>query len=116
MAPHFVEFLVEAGSGSLAPVADLQQPVSLAQNHPNPFNPSTTIAFTLSRDLPVQLDVLDVRGHRVNELYVGTLSSGSHAVVWNGRDARGEAVGSGVYFYRLTAGNEVQTGKMILAK
>ncbi|MCH7549158.1 MAG: T9SS type A sorting domain-containing protein, partial [Candidatus Krumholzibacteriota bacterium] len=90
--------------------------LSLAQNYPNPFNPSTTISFTLPGATHVNLVVVDAQGKIVTTLMDGTLVAGPQEVQWNGRDARGNAVSSGVYFYRLQAGKRVQTRKMVLIK
>ena len=84
--------------------------------HPNPFNPSTTIAYNIPVAAYVDLVVVDVRGRLVARLYTGPRPEGPHTVVWNGLDHRGAAVSSGVYFYRLEAGERTQTGKMLLVK
>jgi hypothetical protein len=96
--------------------ADLS--LALRQNHPNPFNPQTTIPF----DVPgagtsrVRLFVMDAAGRLVRTLVDEAMPGGSHAVVWNGRDQRGGAVSSGVYFYVLDVGGERRTRKMVLLK
>jgi hypothetical protein len=89
---------------------------TLAQNYPNPFNPVTTISFALERHARVTLSIHDVEGKLVNTIIDGTLEEGPHQVAWYGTDSRGYPVGSGVYFYRLTAGGEVLTKKMVLLK
>jgi hypothetical protein len=93
-------------------------PVRLAlhQNSPNPFNPSTTIEFELTRTGAARLDVFDVRGRRVRNLVQGALGAGTHSVVWDGRDARGDRAGSGIYFYRLDAEGASVVRKMVLAQ
>jgi FlgD Ig-like domain len=91
---------------------------ALEQNTPNPFNPSTRIAFTVSRaaNALVSLDVFDVRGTRVRRLVHDQPSTGYVSVTWDGRNDAGQVVSSGVYFYRLTAGTTVLTRRMTLAK
>ncbi len=90
---------------------------SLAQNYPNPFNPGTKILFALPRASRITLQVFDVSGRQVRKLADGQFTSGRHQVVWDGRDDNGVPVASGVYFYRLKAGNRfVQTRKMILLR
>ena len=89
---------------------------TLSQNTPNPFNPSTAIAFTLSRPEVVHLTVYDALGRAVAVLAAGNYSVGSHTVRWDGRDGRGNAVSSGVYLYRLEAGGKTETRKMLLAR
>lgn len=88
----------------------------LYQNAPNPFNPETLIRFDLAGADPVKLTVYDALGHPVRTLVAGRLGAGSHQVVWNGQDAAGTPVSSGVYFYRLRAGGQVETRKLLLLK
>lgn len=88
----------------------------LFQNYPNPFNPSTTIAFDLARRATVTLRVYDIRGALVRELFEGTLGSGSHQTVWDGRDHSGTPAASGVYYYRLESDGGVATRRMVLLK
>ncbi len=84
--------------------------------HPNPFNPRVTVAFTLGADRPVQVTVHDVAGRALRTLASGERAAGRHALVWDGTDRQGRALGSGVYFYRVVAGGEVQTGKLSLVR
>jgi hypothetical protein len=86
------------------------------QNFPNPFNPVTTIGYYLAADLFVELVVFDVSGRRIAVLEEGIQQRGTHEVVWDGSDIRGNRVSSGVYFYRLRAGKEVFTKKMVLLR
>jgi len=88
----------------------------LDQNIPNPFNPATAIGFSIPQRMEVDLTVFDVSGRRVMTLVHGTMPAGRTNVAWNGRDANGRAVSSGVYFYRLRSGSRVQTMKMVLLK
>ncbi len=88
----------------------------LAQNVPNPFNPSTAIRFSLAASGPATVAVFDARGRWVRTLVDETRAGGDHVVPWDGRDARGQAVASGVYFYRLIAGAVVESKKMVLLK
>jgi len=83
---------------------------------PNPFNPSTTIRFSLPVDTEVSLVVYDLSGHRVTELITKDMPQGNHEVEWRGRDDQGEAVASGVYFYRLDTEGFTETRKMTLLK
>jgi flagellar hook assembly protein FlgD len=92
---------------------------ALHPNHPNPFNPYTTIRFSVGAGLAsahVSLDIFNIRGQRVRTLVSGYKQPGHHSVVWNGRDNDGRAVGSGVYFYRLQAGEFTETRRMLLLK
>ena len=94
----------------------------LNQNYPNPFNPSTTIKFTLpaSKDggasLPTTLKIYNVLGKVVRTLVDEPMASGVHHKIWDGRDDRGNQVASGIYFYRLRAGDFQDTKKMVLMK
>ena len=87
-----------------------------AQNYPNPFNPSTSILFTLPTAGHVNVSVFNLLGQKVQTLYDGALSAGDHTVVWNGTDGNGNTSASGVYFYRIEAGEYQVTKKMVLTK
>jgi len=90
--------------------------LTLRQNHPNPFNPSTVIAFALPTARQVDLAVYTVDGRRVTTLVSEPLPAGHHEIVWDGRDGGGRRVASGAYFYRLRAGDEVQVRRMVMVK
>ena len=87
-------------------------------NYPNPFNPSTTILFNLNTEYAenTELVIYNLKGQKVKQLIKDQLSAGQHTAVWNGLDDEGKSVTSGVYFYKLKAGNFEQTKKMILMK
>lgn len=89
---------------------------ALAQNQPNPFNPSTEIEFSLPASAHVRLEVYNTLGRRVRTLVDRTLSQGVHSVSWDAKSDQGERVPSGTYLYRLTAGEEVQSRTMTLLK
>ena len=99
-------------SESASPVAR----TALLPNLPNPFNPSTTICYTLGEEAPVALTVFNVHGREVRTLIRGTEQAGPHEAVWDGKDNRGRDVGSGLYFYLLRAGDFQDTRKMVLLK
>ena len=90
--------------------------VKLNQNYPNPFNPSTQISFYLGKDLPVKLDIYNVRGQKVKTLCSTDLQKGTHSYTWQGDDQSGKAVSSGLYFYRLSTPTGVFSNKMLLMK
>ncbi len=73
----------------------------LLQNYPNPFNPVTRIEYHLPQAADVKLIIYNVNGHTVRELVNGTISAGYHKVIWDGKNAEGMAVASGIYFYRI---------------
>jgi len=84
---------------------------------PNPFNPSTTIKFTVNRDNLVQLNVYNIRGEKVRTLVQDSLPMNEYTFVWDGKSDNGQSVSSGHYFARLRIGNEVvQVRKMALIK
>ncbi len=89
---------------------------SLSQNYPNPFNPGTTIEFAIPVDGKIVMDVIDISGQRVRRLDEGYKQAGSYSVVWDGLNERGMKVASGVYFYRIRAGDFVKMRKMVLLK
>jgi predicted lipoprotein with Yx(FWY)xxD motif len=88
----------------------------LAQNYPNPFNPTTRIAFGLSAPGHVSLRIYDAAGRLVRMFAEGTRPAANYVEVWDGKDASGRAVASGIYFCRLDAGSFTQTKKMILLR
>lgn len=85
--------------------------VRLEGNYPNPFNPCTSIEFALPEAVKVRLEVFNIRGQKVATLVDGHLNAGEHSVLWDASDAA-----SGVYLYRLTAGDFVEARKMMLLK
>ncbi len=88
----------------------------LKGNYPNPFNPSTTISFSVKEAVPVEIGIYNVKGQLVKTLVNGEKASGSHSIVWDGRDNSGQSVSSGVYYYKMNAGKYSSTRKMILMK
>jgi hypothetical protein len=92
------------------------QTTRLLPNKPNPFNPSTTISFVLAERERVNLSVYAPDGKLVATLVDDVLPAGAKQVLWNGTNTAGETVGSGIYFYRLTAGKTTVSRKMVLLK
>ncbi|MCP4545158.1 MAG: hypothetical protein GY835_01680 [bacterium] len=92
------------------------QRAALGPNFPNPFNPKTTIQFDLPATGMVKLMVFDVTGRRVRTLLDGKAVMGHHEIVWDGRDATGHQVASGLYFTRLIMSESTLTRKMMLLK
>jgi hypothetical protein len=89
---------------------------ALEQNYPNPFNPSTTIHYNLSAPSRVHLAIYDPLGRRIATLENGRRAAGRYTAVWDGTSAGGQAVGAGVYFYRLATEEGVQSRKLVLLK
>jgi hypothetical protein len=121
VAPDFVVCTSESGAFPDLPTPvpdDLAAPpgAQLHRNHPNPFNPRTTISFTLERAGPAELAVLDPAGRRIVVLAARTFGAGTHSLSWDGRDARGRALPSGTYIVRLATGTEVVARKVTLLR
>ena len=102
--------------GSQSATAAAPAKVTLGQNVPNPFNPQTEIRFVLPARTKVDLSIYDVRGRLVRSLVQGSKDAGEQIVRWDGRNDRGSAVASGVYVYRLRAGKETLSRRMVLLR
>jgi hypothetical protein len=90
---------------------------SLNENYPNPFNPSTTIGYSIANPSNVEIVVYDMMGREINSLFSGYQESAGHySVVWNGFTDDGLEASAGVYIYKMTAGDFTQTSKMLLVK
>ena len=89
---------------------------ALGQNYPNPFNPTTTIRFELPEDTHTRIAIYDLRGREIVLLANKPFHAGYHQVVWQGRDTFGNAVPSGMYFYRMEANAFSRTRKMVFLK
>jgi Tol biopolymer transport system component len=103
-------------NGQTAVAEALPSGFSISGNYPNPFNPSTTISFSLPVTGTVSLAVYDITGRKVRDLVNGSLTRGAHSAVWNGLDSEGRAVSTGVYLSRLTMNGKSATNRMLLAK
>jgi hypothetical protein len=111
------------GGSALTPV-EAEQPVVVTPplafrmypSAPNPFNPTTRIAFDLPAAESVALEIYNLRGQRVRSLQNGELASGNHVFVWNGTDDDGASVASGTYLLRLRAGARQENQKLQLVK
>ena len=93
----------------------------LLQNYPNPFNPETWIPYQLAEDTSVSISIYDTTGKLVRTLSLGFQSEGfynsrSRAAYWDGRNALGERVASGIYFYQLTTPTFQQTRRLVILK
>jgi hypothetical protein len=118
---YYYELLIHTQNGDdiRSAVATVTVPAlaaTLGQNFPNPFKPATTIEYTLSEQSSAVLGIYDATGRLVARLDQGVRDAGTHRVEWNGRDADGRAVGSGVYFYRLEGAPSVAPKKMVLVR
>ena len=84
---------------------------TLAQNFPNPFNPSTSITFALDRNADINLSIYNMLGQKVKTLAKGSRNAGTHTLQWNGLDDAGQSVSTGIYLYKLTSGSKSITRK-----
>ena len=105
----------------LIEAATIPTATAVLPNYPNPFNPETWIPYQLAKAVDVTVTIYDIHGHVVRSLDVGHQRAGlyhsrSRAMHWDGRNAQGESVASGVYFYTLTAGEFSATHKLLIAK
>jgi hypothetical protein len=104
----------DRGSG-----ANIPKVFSLSQNYPNPFNPSTTIQYDVPEvngSVPVEINIYDVRGRLIKKLTHQEKSPGTYQVHWDGCNERGQAISSGVFLYRIEAGEYISTRKMVLVR
>jgi hypothetical protein len=109
-----IRAIVETTTGSDDPTVP---GISLrASNYPNPFNPTTTISYTVPTSGDVTLKVYNMKGQVVRTLVNSSVNAGNHTVTWNGTDDNGSAVSSGLYFYKIQSSNQTLTKKMLLAK
>jgi immune inhibitor A len=98
------------------PGGELPVTIALAQNYPNPFNPTTEISFDISDNSDVKLSIYNILGEKVRAVLDERISAGAHSVEWNGTDDDGAEVASGIYFYRLEAGEVSRVKKMVLIR
>jgi len=95
-------------------VNEVPSDFNLFQNYPNPFNPSTKITFNLPYTVDVKLEIYNILGQKIITLVNEEKTVGAHSIQWDGKDAGGKTVSSGIYFYRINAGDFVESKKMIL--
>jgi len=107
---------ISFGDGTSAENVTIPLPFILNQNHPNPFNPDTSISFSLQNSGTVILEVYNLKGQKISTIVNKFLPSGNHKFEWNGNDNYGNKVSSGIYLYRLNMDNQAETKKMILLK
>ena len=88
----------------------------LNQNYPNPFNPTTLISYQLPDPARVRINIYNILGQKINTLVDEIQVSGQHQVIWDGNDQKGRSVGSGIYFYKIVAGDYTRVRKMVLLK
>jgi len=89
---------------------------TVSQNYPNPFNPTTKLQFQIPNSGKVRLNIYDINGRLVKEVFSGEKDAGLHTLDWNAKDLNGKQVASGVYFYSVQFNNTLLTKKMIYLK
>lgn len=94
----------------------MNEAVVLKGNYPNPFNPSTSISFSIAKASPVELTIYNTKGQIVKTLIKENMTAGLHTIAWNGKDVKGNTAASGIYFIQLKSSNVVKTSKAILLK
>jgi M6 family metalloprotease-like protein len=97
-------------------IVSLPPVTRLGGNYPNPFNPETTIKFSIAKGNFVKITIHNIKGQKVRSLMNDFRDAGEHNVIWNGKNDEGISVGSGIYFYRMSTGDFIETKKMILLK
>ena len=90
--------------------------INIAKNFPNPFNNSTKISFTIDKTRSVKINIYDIKGHKVKTIVNGQYHSGVHSANWDGKNALGEMVSSGIYYYSIVSNDYVETKSMVYLK
>ncbi len=108
-----IDPLTQIEIGNLKPTPDR---FALAQNAPNPFNPSTTISYELPEATNVRIAIYNLLGQEIRMLVKGAVEAGYYTATWDGRDRSGRQVASGIYLYRMQAGKYSQARRMMLLK
>ena len=121
LSPEAQEYFLRHFGAANAEAWQIPEQTSLLSNYPNPFNPETWIPYQLATSADVTLIIYDIKGRVVRDIDLGHQRAGicqskSRAAYWDGRNAQGEPVASGVYFYTLTAGDFTATRKMLIRK
>ncbi|MEL6823569.1 MAG: FG-GAP-like repeat-containing protein, partial [Calditrichota bacterium] len=114
--PQPITVLNQMGPGGIDDDGNLAEGFELKQNYPNPFNPETNIQFEIPSALDVRINIYNALGQKVRSLLNESRGAGVHTVKWDGRDANGSRVASGMYIYSMTAGSITLTKRMTLLK
>jgi len=117
--PNFNNYVYEVYSTGVVAGAEglpVNLNFELKQNYPNPFNPSTTIEYTLNNPGYVSIDIYNIKGELIDNVYSGFRKEGTYKEVWNGKSRIGNKVSSGTYFYQISQEGNRTTKKMLLLK
>lgn len=115
-APGSYNGIIKVNNHPVASDDLVQSPISKLSVYPNPFNPSTTIAFQTKVAQPINVELYNLKGQKVRSLINGNMEKGEHKLVWDGRDDHGRSVSSGIYFAMVRGKSYRQTIKMVLMK
>lgn len=110
------EIIILDGDETSLPGSQSPNSFKLMQNYPNPFNPTTLIEYHLTDDSQINLTIYDILGKKINTIVNEYKQVGVHQIRWNGKNSEGHSVAGGIYFYKLQAGDFIQTRKMVLLK
>ncbi len=119
MQKGFISPDIEYAIVMMGELLDIEEPQNYAlklDNYPNPFNPTTTISFSIPESGKTELNIYNTKGQCVKQLVSAEFTAGKHSVVWNGKDENDKLVSSGIYFYKLTTKNSVVAKRMIMLK
>lgn len=112
-----IEVTISEGTAVVENPQAIVEKYELGNNYPNPFNPETTIEFAMGKAGHASITIYNILGQKVRSLIDGSVTAGTHAVKWNGKNDIGVRVPSGVYYYTLHASHSFkQTKKMLLLK
>ena len=106
-----IEYTLNEGGDDPLPIK-----TNLLANYPNPFNPTTTISFDNATEGNVTIEIFNIRGQRIKTLVNDSFDSGTHSIVWDGRDDNDREAASGIYFYKMQTSDYSATRRMILLK
>ena len=110
-----ITFSENTSQGDIAEIIS-KIPIKLLRNYPNPFNPTTTIAFELEKSGKSSVNIYNMKGQKVKTLLNEELLEGKHFRLWDGKNDNGKRVASGMYFYKVALDGKQLTRKMILMK
>ena len=99
---------------SLSVALEIISEITQISNHPNPFNPSTTIKFSIQNDSNVELTIFNIRGQKIKTFAQNEFTKGSHSLIWNGDDESNNPVSSGIYYYKLKINGKTEAAKKCL--
>lgn len=112
----FQVYQLDPNSSLTEIIDELQLPSSSLINHPNPFNPSTTISYCIPFNQNILLEIYNIKGQKIRTLINKNMNAGKHDIVWKGKDNSNKLVSSGVYYYKLILEDEIIQNKMLLLK